>query len=249
MKSKLEVKKEIAKTISDATEILLYLQNKLEKEKAKDYSFHLEYQKWYSKALKIVETFGKERLNDFKSHYEIDSKRKVLGYGTYVIQDYLKNIAPNSQRFPAFDSQNETLTNFYNQYTILVSIFERFDSTLADIQTTLLYEIQETELSNAKTLLKINLRASGVLAGVILESHLEKVISNHNIKIAKKNPTLSDYNENLKNNDIIDTTTWKKILYLSDIRNLCAHKKEREPNMTEVQELLDGVNWTLKNLY
>jgi hypothetical protein len=249
MKSKSEIKKEIAVAIVDITNIIKHLQAKVDEKESKDFSFAIEYQKWYSKALKIIETFGKERLNDFKTYYEIDPKRKTLGYGTYTIQDYIRNVVPNRQRIPDFDAVGEAAANCYNQYTILLSVFERFDSAIAEIHTTLLHDIQELELSSAKALIKVNVRASGVLAGVILESHLEKVCSNHKIKTGKKNPTLSDFNEALKSGEIIDTTAWKKILYLSDIRNLSAHKKDREPKLNEVEELLEGVNWALKNLY
>lgn len=38
--------------------------------------------------------------------------------------------------------------------------------------------------------------------------------------ITKKNPTINDYNQQLKDSDIIDTTTWCFIQHLADLRNL-----------------------------
>lgn len=248
MKTVETIKKEFALTINDTRNIILFLQDKLDEKEAKSYSFHMSYQDWYSRALKFVEIFGKDRLADFKSYYEIDPKRKTLGYGTYVIQDYNKGVVPNRIQYSGFDSKNETLTNVYNQYSILNSIFARLDSVVLDIQTTLLSEIQETELKSAKALLKINVRASGVIAGVVLETHLGKVVNNHGLKILKKNPTLSDYNEFLKANNVYDATTLKKMIYLGDLRNICAHKKEKEPTIDQVEELIEGVNWAIKNL-
>ena len=249
MTSKEKLKKEISDCIKETAPILLYLQGKLKKELSKKYSFQHEYQKWYSKALKVVEFLGKDRFQEFKSYYEIDSKRKTMGYGNYYIQDYLKGVAPNKWNTPDFDTKEETLKNVYNQYTILVSINDRIDSVLADIQTNLLIELQDTELETAKSLLKINIRSSGVIAGVILESYLSSVTNNHSLTLTKRNPTLSDFIEVLKSNNVIDTTVWRKISYLGDIRNICAHKKDVEPTKEQVEELIDGVNWITKNVF
>ena len=37
-----------------------------------------------------------------------------------------------------------------------------------------------------------NLRAAGALIGVLVEGHLQKITSRHEIKISKKNPTIAD---------------------------------------------------------
>jgi hypothetical protein len=249
MNTKEKIKKEFIENIADVAKLLLFLEGKLKKEIHKEISFQTEFQIWYSKAIKLVETFGKERLLEFKSYYEIDPKRKSMVYGTYVIQDFLKGVMPNTSCYSDFDAKGETIKNIYNQFTILNAIFERFDTVLYDVQSELLNELQELELKNAKSLLKINIRASGVIAGVILENHLAKVVENHDLKIPKKNSTLSDFNECLKNQNIYNTTTWKKILYLGDLRNICAHKKDKDPTVDQVEELLEGVNWAMKNIY
>lgn len=246
MTSKEKIKKEIEECINSSVPILLYLQGKEDINLNKDFSFHLSYQKWYSQVLKILEYLGKDRLQDFKNYYEVDPKRKSLTYGTYVIQDYLKGIVPSY--YSDFNSMKETLNNFYNQYTILTSIYERMDSVLSDIQSTLFIELQDLELDTARSLIKVNLRSSGVIAGVILETHLNKVSGNHAIKIPKKSPTISDYNEALKNNGIYDIITWRKVTYLGDIRNICAHKKEKEPTKEQIEELIDGVHWVIKTI-
>jgi len=249
MTSKEKLKKEINDCINETAPILLHLQGKLKKELAKKYSMQHQYQKWYSKALKVVEFLGMDRFQEFKSYYEIDPKRKTMGYGNYYIQDYLKGVAPNKWNTPDFNTKEETLKNVYNQYTILVSINDRIDSILADIQTNLLIELQDTELETAKSLLKVNIRSSGVIAGVILESYLSSVTNNHSLTLSKKNSTLSDFNEILKNNNVINTTVWRKISYLGDIRNICAHKKDVEPTKEQVEELIAGVNWVTKNVF
>lgn len=241
--------KEIDSTIEQTATLIAFLKGKLKAERSKTFSIHLEYQKWYSRALKIIELLGKDRLQEFKSYYEPDPKRKTMGYGSYAIQDYLKGIAPNSFHNPNFDCEGQTLQNLYNQYTILNSVIERLDTVLRDVQTALFSELQDTELNTARRLARVNLRSSGVIAGVVLESHLEKVVANHDIKIPKKNPTLSDFNEALKGAEVYDTTIWRKISYLGDIRNICAHKKENDPTIDQVEDLINGVHWATKNIY
>jgi hypothetical protein len=240
-----KIKKEILNLAKESEKILEFLQGKSKDEK---FLFHFEYQKWYSKALKVVQTIALDRYTEFKSFYEIDPKRKNLGYDTYVIQDYIKGISPSSYSHPDFDSKNETFTNFYNQYTILISLIPRINSIIDDIEGTLLTNLQTNELDSAKELIKISPRASGALCGVIIEGHLKMVCDNHKITIRKKNPGISNLNELLKSGEIYETTTWRKISYLADIRNICSHRKDTEPTKEQVMELIEGTNWLMKNV-
>jgi len=93
------------------------------------------------------------------------------------------------------------------------------------------------------------LRAAGALAGVTLESHLSRISINHNVKVSKKNPTISDLNDELKNNGIYDVPDWRFIQRLGDIRNLCVHSKDRDPTKDEVDELIKGVQKVTKTLF
>jgi hypothetical protein len=52
--------------------------------------FGSKYQSWYSRALKLVSLIGSDRLDEFRSYYLIDPKRKATNAGNYVIQDYIK---------------------------------------------------------------------------------------------------------------------------------------------------------------
>lgn len=93
------------------------------------------------------------------------------------------------------------------------------------------------------------MRAAGALAGVILERHLQRVAINHEIKISKKNPTISDLNDPLKVDGIYDIPTWRKIQLMADIRNLCSHQKDSEPNKEQVVELIEGVSTIIKSVF
>lgn len=246
MTIKQQLIEEVSKCLEDAVPLINYLQ---EKKNNNDYSFHLEYQKWYSKVIKVIEFLAPDRYSEFKSYYEVDTKRKLIGYGTYVIQDYIKGIVPRGSIYANFNIKEQALKNLYNQYTILVSVVDRASSLLSDLQTELFIELQDLELETAISLLKVNVRSAGVIAGVVLEGYLSKIVKKHNIEISKKHPTLSDFNELLKSKKIYDTLVWRKISYLTDIRNTCAHLKQTEPTKEQVNELIEGTNWVIKNVF
>lgn len=213
-----------------------------------DVKFRVAYQSWYSKALRTLSVLAPDRVSEFRSYYEVDPKRKTLGYGTYVIQDWLKGVAPARLSYPDFDVGAEVQQCLFNQYTILNAIYERAESVLDDIEGVLFSQLQEDELDSARSLVTVSPRAAGTLAGVILESHLSHLCAAHSLTIRKKAPTLSDLNDALRQAGIYNLATWRKLSYLTDLRNLCAHKKEQGPTKDQVLELIEGVQWTIKNV-
>ena len=90
------------------------------------------------------------------------------------------------------------------------------------------------------------IRAGGAVAGVVLEKHLAVVCDNHNLKLIKKYPTINDFNELLKDNNVIDIPQWRFIQHLGDLRNLCDHNKSKEPSPQDVTDLVDGVKRNIK---
>ena len=221
--------------------------HKLVKEKKSSAEFGTPYQIWYSRAYKVVELLGQERLEEFTSYYRINPKRKTLNAGNYVIQDYCKGIVPGG--YSDLDTHSVTRKRVLNQLQILKSLESRIDSILQDVKGHLMADIQDAELKVADQLRKVSLRAAGALAGVILEGHLQRVTQNHNISIRKKFPTIADLNDPLKNKGVYDNPTWRRIQYLADIRNLCSHKKNREPTDDEIIDLISGVNWVIKSIF
>ena len=170
-------------------------------------------------------------------------------YGTYVIQDYLKSVKPGSPQYQDFDAHEQALICFFNQITIFKAVLERAESILGDIEGALYADLQDSEVVVARQLAKVSLRAAGALTGVVIEGHLQKVAAAHGVPIAKKDPTIGDLNDPLKAASVIDIPTWRKISFLADIRNLCSHKKDREPTKTEVEELIQGAEWVSKNVF
>lgn len=218
-------------------------------QKKEDDQFQYDYQNWYTKALKAVASLAPDRHAEFRLYYEIDPKRKSLGYGTYVIQDYIKGVAPGSYQLRDFDTRAQVLTCFFNQLTILHSIEGRVDSVLGNIEGELYAELQDNEVAVARQLAKVSLRAAGALIGVVIEGHLQKVALSHGVKLTKKNPTIADLNDPLKAASVIDTPAWRKISFLADLRNICSHKKDAEPTKDQVEELIQGAEWLTKNVF
>ncbi len=243
LNTKEKIKKELSELVDSGNVLLEKFRDKKNKP-----SVHHDYQSWYTKALNVVQWLAPDRYDEFKGYYEPNPKRKSLGYGTYVIQDYLKSVAPGGYGSDNFDCRGQAAIGVYNQCTIIMSLAQLVDSSLANIETVLYADIQDGEIDSAAALVKVNPRAAGALAGVILEGHLQKVASTHGIKIAKKEPTISDLNEPLKQASIYDIAGWRKISYLADIRNLCTHKKDKDPTADQVVELVDGVRWAIKNI-
>ena len=142
------------------------------------------------------------------------------------------------------------LPKFELQKCILESATGRFESSLFDIKKILQADIFDTEIESARELLKNGYeRAAGTIAGLVLETHLAQVCASHNLTLSKKNPSISDYNDALKDSNVIEVPDWRLIQHLTDIRNLCAHKKKRDPKKEEVESLIDGVDKVCKTVY
>jgi hypothetical protein len=91
------IRQELAVLYDEGAKLATAFQKKEEK------NFHYAYQRWYTKALKAMASLAPDRCDEFRSYYEIDPKRKDFGYGTYVIQDFLKGVVPSGYGYDNFD--------------------------------------------------------------------------------------------------------------------------------------------------
>lgn len=213
--------------------------------------FTTRYQAWYTKALRLLDVFARDRLAEFRGYYEVDPKRERLSAGNYAIHDFVSGITPTRDALtkkPNWSVRNILQFRIGAQHTILQSLKSRIDGVLASLEATLAAEVEDASLATAERLLKVSVRAAGALAGVILEDHLQRVAVGRSVNIGRKNPTVADLNEALKQSDVYDVATWRKVQYLADIRNVCVHKKDVEPTSEQAQELLTGTNWVVKNV-
>ena len=142
------------------------------------------------------------------------------------------------------------IPQFQQQLAILESAKERFKSSLFDIRQLVQADLFDSELEAAEELAKKKFtRATGAMAGVVLERHLAQVCDNHTIKLAKKAPTISDLNDALKNANVIDLPQWRFIQHLADIRNLCDHNRATGPTHEQASDLVAGVRKLTKTLF
>jgi len=212
--------------------------------------FNKEYQSWYSESLGHIKQLLPDRLSDFIKLYEKPKTRKSIEYGNYVMEDYLQKLSVTNSFGEKKVGPEAAISQFEQQLNILQSIEKRFESSLFDIRQLVQADLFDSELDAAKELNKNKFsRGAGAIAGVVLEKHLAQVLVNHNISIPKKDPSISDLNDNLKSSGIYDTPTWRKIQHLGDIRNLCDHNKERDPKKEEVEDLILGVEGIIKTVY
>jgi len=213
--------------------------------------FNDEYQSWYSEAKVLIKQLLPDRFDDFIRHYQKPKQRKEISYENYRIEDYLQGlIITSGYEKRKVVGPDGAIPHFKQQQAILNAVSARFESTLFDIKQLVQADLFDSELDTARELIKHGfLRGAGAISGVVLEKHLAQVAVNHNIKTRKKNPTINDFNELLKNEGILDVPPWRQIQRLGDIRNLCDHNKDREPTKEEVEELVDGVEKFTKTLF
>lgn len=207
-----------------------------------------QYESWYTKALAVVSQVAPDRLSDFKEAYKLE-RRKEVRYDTYTISDYLIGLVVKWRGEPTFNTDQAYSAKLVRQISILQAAAEIAPSVLRDIRTVLRAEVMDDDTEAAKELVKSgHLRSAGVVCGVVLEVHLKSVASRHSIKFRKKHPTISDFNDALKDK-VYDIPTWRFIQRLADIRNLCAHAKDREPTRDEVNDLIAGTEKITKEVY
>lgn len=238
-----ELKTHLKEELKNKKEVDEFLKNLL--------SFMSEYQSWYSEALVLLRQLLPDRVLDFIRLYEKSKNRKNITYENYVIEDALHNlVVTQGWEKKKVVGPEAAISRFRQQLSIVKSIKERFESSLFDIKQLVQADIFDSELEAAEELNgKGFTRAAGAVAGVVLEGHLLQVCNNHKMVVAKKNPSINDLAQLLKDNKVIDTPDWRKIQHLADLRNLCDHKKKTEPNKTDIDELISGVSKITKNLF
>jgi hypothetical protein len=124
---------------------------------------------------------------------------------------------------------------------IIESASSRLESVLPNIRNLLQADMFASELDAGKDLLENgHLRAAGVVTGVVLEGHLKTICLKNSITLSKSKPTLSDYYQELYKAKIIDNSERTRLEHLASLRNLCAHKGNREPDKQEVLDLIEG---------
>lgn len=224
---------------------------KEDSDELKSFDISENYHKLYMKALRFVHTVIPERETDF---INLNSNAKRAKTKNFDLEDYDLTLGIQGMYRTDFSDPNglkykrQTAVLLQQQADILQSALDIMDSKIYNVQGELQYNIFMNELDAAEHLLKNNfVRAAGAVCGVVLEGHLKTICIQHKIKITRKDD-LSKYNDYLKNNGVITQPNWRKIQYLTDIRNTCDHKRDSEPTSEQVIELLNGTKQIISEI-
>lgn len=219
--------------------------NSLDEDKkkvAESCAFSNNYDAWYNESLRLIKIFIPERYDDFVSYYCADKRRKNIDVSNYTISDSLRNLRI-TRGGEVLVEPTYAFDLFQQQLNIVNSINQCFESSLFNIKELLQADIFDSELDAAKELHKNGFyRAAGALCGVILEKHFSGVCTSHAIKLKKAAPGISDYNERLKDEGVIDNKSYLLIQRLGTIRNLCNHNKKQEPTKNDIEDLIHGTD-------
>lgn len=216
-----------------------------------NYAFRDNYQSWYSESLECISQLLPSRVSDFTDYYSKPGKRKDITYENYTISDYLQGLmVTRGYEKTKVVGTDAALPKFRQQLNLVRALKHRFESSLYDIAALVRADLFDNELDAAHELFKNGyLRPAGALCGVVIEEHLSGVASRHKINIKSSRPTISDLNDALKKNDVIDVPMWRKIQFLADIRNSCDHKKAKDPTVEDISDLIDGSRKVTKTIF
>jgi hypothetical protein len=201
-----KIKKQLEDLVQNGTKMLFGIEGYLKEADKKNmtaeelgeikkYVIHVYYQDWYTQSIVIIRQIIPDRLEEFKDAYLSDPKRKSVDLLSYRIQDYLNGMSFKTDRFgEKIANENLIIMSRLNtQINILKSSLTRFDSFLFDIQKIAQADLFDSEIEEAKELLRNKYyRAAGAILGVLLEKHLRTVCNDHSINGLKKNACLAD---------------------------------------------------------
>jgi len=208
--------------------------------------FTTEYQRWYSEALALLEQLLPSRVADFARLYERPKNRKGLTHETYRIEDYLQGLSA-TLGLQKIAGPEAAVPHFEQQLAIVEAAEARLESSLFEIRQLVQADLFDSDLAAADELVKHKFtRAAGALAGVVLEKHLLQLCADHKIKVNRKNPAISDFNDLLKSAGAVDVSQWRLVQHLTDVRNKCDHGRPPEATVEEVRDLIAGVGKVTK---
>ena len=165
-------------------------------------AFETGYQRWFTEARQVVAQLIPHRLDDFERLYRTDPKRKTVQLTNFSIHDWLIGMRASKNPYTGetpFDDLAAVIMRFKAQIDILDSATARFESSLLEIRHLLRADLLDDELAEARDLLRNGYsRAAGAVAGVVLEAHLAQVAASHAITLRKKDPTIGDWNDALR---------------------------------------------------
>ena len=206
--------------------------------------FVAEYQRWYTRAVRLVSLLGRDRLSEFEGYYLADTKRRSVDDSTFSIQDYILNVQPSPPS--RLDVHRAVVLRLTAQVSILQSLEGRIDGVLSDIIGEILAEFETLELDAARKLLKTSPRAASALSTVVLENHLVRVARFHGLKIPAARPTVRSLSDLLRDAGVCDESTWRKTRSVSDQQQEYLKDRAADPDAATVGTLISELDKILK---
>ena len=209
-----------------------------------------EYQRWYSESLACITQLLPARAQDFINYYKPEKTRKDITYANYTVSDYLRGLTVTfGYEKNKVVGPDAAISPLQQQVQMVTAARQRLESSLFDIRALVQADLFDNELDSAEELNRRGFqRGAGAIARVVLEAHLAEVCNQHQISIPK-NPHISDLNEILKKNNVLDVPNWRFVQHLGDLRNLCDHKKSKDPTNDQIHELIEGVRKIVKTIF
>ena len=183
------------------------------------------YEIWFAVTKLIVRQYS-DRHDLFEAEYS-----KIKSY-------ILIEVSASKKSF-----KNKFIGLFDVQVNILHTIIPIISLKETNLKKILTADFLNSELEQAEMLYKYDFdRASGAIAGVVLERYLKTLCDINSIDVGEKD-TIDPLAMKLYGSDKVpdfDITLFKSIQHLASIRNKCTHSKE-DVKRHEVRELLDKV--------
>ena len=183
------------------------------------------YEIWFAVTKLIVRQYS-DRLSTFEGKYP-----EIKNYILIQVSEIKKSF------------QNNFIDSFDVQVNILHTIIPIISLKETNFKKILTADLLDSELEQAEILYKYDFyRASGAIAGVVLERYLKTLCEVNLIDIGEKDTIEPLATKLYKSDDVpdFDITLFKSIQHLASIRNKCTHPKE-DVKSHEVRELMDKV--------
>jgi hypothetical protein len=207
--------------------------------------FVVGYQRWYSRALPLMKQLAPDRYAEFQRCYNRDTKAGLHWHHDKVIQDY---IFEHDKDAPIITRQ-QAHRSFTIQLAILKSVADRLAWMALDTEDQMNRSLQLSLLETARGLIKVNERAAGVLAGVMLEAHLKQLAARHQVRSRKQSPPLAELAETLKAAKVLDLPAWSQLTWIADLRERCWKAEGAAPTKLQARDLIDGTHWLITNVF
>lgn len=213
-------------------------------------SFRAAYQPRHLESCAVIRQPLPHRLEGFTRGYARAKTRKTISPDNYAIEDCLQVAIATRADGVRLAGPDVAIPPIDLQRRILEPVCRRLEGSLLDIRQLVQADVFDSEIEASRELARKGfLRAVGALAGVVIERHLAGVAAHRGPKPSKAHPPIADWNDLLKDGEVMDVPVWRCTQRLGDVRNPCCHNKRREPTAAEVDEPLTGAEKLMKTLY